>query len=240
MNKNYIYGRNTVIDALKYIKVYHLYLLEGFKDKYIFSLINEKHISYSFVDINKLRQLSNNNNHQGIVAEVDKFSYSSLDDIISYSKQFKNPIILILDEINDPMNFGAIIRSADAFKVAGIIIKKHNQVGVTPVVYKASTGAINHIKIAVVSNLNQTLEKLHKNGFWSVAADGSGKTNYEELDYNFPCALIIGSEGYGISNLVLTNSDYIVKINMYGHVNCLNASVATGILLSYIRLKNKI
>ena len=239
MQKNYIYGRNTVIDALKNIKVYHVYLLNGFNDKYIFSLLNEKNINYSFVDISKLRTLSNNNNHQGIVAEVEKFNYCSIDDIISYSKTIINPVVLILDGINDPMNFGAIIRSADAFNVAGIIIKKHNQVGVTPVVSKASTGAINHARIAQVSNLSQALDKLHKSGFWSVASDGSAKTNYEELKYDFPCALVIGSEGNGISNLVLSRCDYVVKIKMFGHVNSLNASVATGILLSYITLKHQ-
>ncbi len=239
MQKTYIYGRNTITDAIKNIKIYHIYFLNDFKDNKILNLVKNKKIEFSYVDSNKLKQLSNNGNHQGVVAEIDRFEYSSLQDIISNCKKVKNPLILILDGITDPMNFGAIIRSADAFNVQGIIIKKHNQVMVTPSVYKVSTGAINHVKIALVANLNQTLETLKKEGFWSVGSDGNAQISYQDLKYDFPCALIVGSEGFGISKLLLSRCDYVVKIDMFGHVNSLNASVACGILLSHIKNCNK-
>lgn len=234
-NKSYVYGRIPSLNAVSSNKAKKAYLQKGFSDQKLIKELQSKNVPFSFVDIGKLDELSHKGNHQGVVLEVRPFEYSDLNSIITYSKKQERPLILILDEIEDPHNFGAIIRSADAFGVDGIIIKSHNQVLVTPVVAKVSTGAIEYMRIAQVSNLSNTLNKLKENGYWVYSADGSGKQNYQAIKYDGPVALVVGSEGRGISKLVLDNSDFIIKIPMTGHVNSLNVSVATGILLSRIR-----
>ena len=176
--------------------------------------------------------------HQGIVGEIKRYEYSSYDDILRESKKKKNPLIIVLDEINDPHNLGAIMRSADVFGASGIIVKKHNQVSLNSTVAKTSAGAINFVKVAQVNNLVNTLKELKKEGFWVVAADGSASQLYTDIDYDFPCVLIIGNEGKGISRLVLENSDYIVKIPMEGSINSLNASVAAAVLMSRIAINH--
>ena len=234
-NANYVYGRLPAMNALEKNKALKAYLLKGFSDARILDLLRAKRINYSFVEMDRLNDLSHHGNHQGVVLEVKPFEYSDLNSIINAAKKKTNPLILILDEIEDPHNFGAIIRSCDAFDVDGIIIKSRNQVPITMTVSKVSTGAIEYIRIAQVSNLSSAINKLKENGFWIYAADGSGKEDYQKINYSGPVALVMGSEGHGISRLVLDNSDFIIKIPMYGHVNSLNVSVATGILLSRIR-----
>lgn len=234
-NANYVYGRLPAINALEKNKALKAYLLKGFSDARILDLLRAKKINYSFVEMDRLNDLSHHGNHQGVVLEVKPFEYSDLNSIINAAKKKTNPLILILDEIEDPHNFGAIIRSCDAFDVDGIIIKSRNQVPITMTVSKVSTGAIEYVRIAQVSNLSSAINKLKENGFWIYAADGSGKEDYQKINYSGPVALVMGSEGHGISRLVLDNSDFIIKIPMYGHVNSLNVSVATGILLSRIR-----
>lgn len=231
--KEYIYGRNTCKDALSSREINKIYISTSFSDKLFIDQIKKTGIEYLFVSNDYLSSLVKGN-HQGIVFEAKRFEYSSLDEIIHLTKNDKQCIVLILDEINDPGNFGAIIRSADAFGVKGIIVKKHNQVLVNSTVSKTSTGAINHVKIAQVANLSQAIEKLKSNGFWIVGTDGSADAYHNSLKYDFKTALIIGSEGHGVSQLILRRCDYVVKINMVGHVNSLNASVATGIMLSTI------
>ena len=234
-NANYVYGRLPAMNALEKNKALKAYLLKGFSDARILELLKAKKINYSFVEMERLNDLSHRGNHQGVVLEVKPFEYSDLNSIISVAKKKTNPLILILDEIEDPHNFGAIIRSCDAFDVDGIIIKSRNQAPITMTVSKVSTGAIEYVRIAQVSNLSSAISKLKENGFWIYAADGSGKEDYQKVNYSGPVALVMGSEGHGISRLVLDNSDFIIKIPMYGHVNSLNVSVATGILLSRIR-----
>lgn len=234
-NANYVYGRLPAINALEKNKALKAYLLKGFSDARILDLLRAKKINYSFVEMDRLNDLSHHGNHQGVVLEVKPFEYSDLNSIINAAKKKTNPLILILDEIEDPHNFGAIIRSCDAFDVDGIIIKSRNQVPITMTVSKVSTGAIEYVRIAQVSNLSSAINKLKENGFWIYAADGSSKEDYQKINYSGPVALVMGSEGHGISRLVLDNSDFIIKIPMYGHVNSLNVSVATGILLSRIR-----
>lgn len=234
-NKNYVYGRIPSLNAICNDKAFYAYLQKGFSDERILKELQTRHIPHMFVEMFKLDDLSKHENHQGIVLEVKPFEYSDLNSIINYSKKQKHPLILILDEIEDPHNFGAIIRSADAFGVDGIIIKSHKQVLVTPVVSKVSTGAIEYMRIAQVSNLSNAIRTLKDNGYWVYASDGSASQNYQDVKYDGPVALIVGSEGRGISKLVLDNSDFIIKIPMKGHVNSLNVSVAAGILLSRIR-----
>ena len=236
-NMNLVYGRLPALNALSTDKVKKVYLQKNFSDDKIFEAIKKARLSPEFVDSSFLDKVSHSGNHQGIVVEVVPHEYSSLAEILESSKKKVQPLILILDGVEDPQNFGAIIRTADAFSVDGIIIKSRNQVPLNYTVAKVSTGAIEYVKVAEVSNLNSTLQTLKDNGFWIYAADGSAKESYEKQNYNGAVALIVGSEGNGISPLVMKNSDFIIKIPMTGHVNSLNVSVSTGILLSRIRNK---
>ena len=234
---NYIYGRLSSLNCLSAGKVKKVYLQHRFSDANLLKVISEKGIVPEYVALETLNKMSNNANHQGIIVEIYPYEYSTLEEILSCCKGKKQPLILILDEIEDPHNFGAILRCADAFSVDGVIIKSKNQVPLNWTVAKVSTGAIEYVKVAQVSNLNNVISTLKDNGFWIYAADGSGKDSYETVDYSGSVALIVGSEGRGISQLVMKNSDFIIKIPMSGHVNSLNVSVSTGILLSRIRNK---
>lgn len=234
---NYIYGRLSSLNCLSTTKVKNIYLQRNFSDTNLIKAINKTGITPKYVDIETLNNMCNNGNHQGIIVEITPHEYVSVDEIIKSAKGKKQPLILLLDEIEDPQNFGAILRSADAFSVDGVIIKSKNQVPLNWTVAKVSTGAIEYVKVAQVSNLNNAIQTLKDNGFWIYAADGSAKESYEKLDYSGSIALIVGSEGRGISQLVMKNSDFIIKIPMTGHVNSLNVSVSTGILLSRIRNK---
>jgi len=232
---NLIYGRLPVLNCLEVSRVKSVFLLNNFSDKAILSAISQRGLTPKYLDLDSLNALVHNGNHQGVVVETFPHEYSSLDEILASARGKKQPLILILDEIEDPQNFGAILRSADAFGVDGVIIKSKNQVPLNWTVAKVSTGAIEYVKVAQVSNLNNVLRTLKDEGFWIYAADGSGNSDYNKMDYRGSVALIVGSEGRGISQLVMKNSDFIVKIPMSGHVNSLNVSVSTGILLSRIR-----
>ena len=234
---NLIYGRNTVIASLNENQVKTIYLQDQFSNKEILSLISEKNIKTIYLPIDEMNKKAKFGNHQGIIAMVKDYQHVSLDEIITEANKKENPLILILDEIEDPHNFGAILRSADAFSVDGIIIKNRNQVNVNSTVAKVSTGAINYVKVAMVSNLVSAINKLKDAGYWVYSSDGSAKDDYSKLDYNGKTVVVMGSEGRGISRLVLDNSDFKIKIPMTGHVNSLNVSVATGIILAMIRSK---
>ena len=233
---NLIYGRNPIREALAANKVISIYMINNFSHEELLSLINKSHVKVNYVTNKDLDNMCNGV-HQGIAAVIKPYSYASVEEIINAPSKIdgKPPVVLLLDEINDPHNLGAILRSADIFGVNGVIIPKHNQVMLNATVAKTSAGAINFVPVAIANNLNQTIALMKKKGYWIVSSDGSATTNYQDINYDFPVGLIIGSEGEGISSLVLKNSDYIVKIPMYGKVNSLNASVAAGIFLSYIR-----
>ena len=233
---NLIFGRNPVKEAFKANKVISIYMTNSFSHAEILSLIEKSHVKVNYVTVKELDNMCAGV-HQGIAAIIKSYQYASVDEIINSPSKIegKPPVVLLLDGINDPHNLGAILRSADIFGVSGVIIPKHNQVALNATVAKTSAGAINFVPVALANNLNQTIAILKKKGFWVVSSDGSGKTNYQDINYDFPVALVVGSEGEGISPLVLKNSDYIVKIPMFGKVNSLNASVAAGIFLSYIR-----
>lgn len=237
MSLNYIYGRLSSLNCLNVSKVKSVYLQKNFSDKNIISAISKKGLKPNYVDLETLNKMSNNGNHQGIIVEIYPHEYCSVEEIINNPNNKEQPLILILDEIEDPQNFGAILRSCDAFGVDGIIVKNKNQVPLNWTVAKVSTGAIEYVKVAQVANLNNVIRTLKDKGYWIYAADGSGDEMYQNVDYSGPIALIVGSEGRGISKLVMQNSDFIIKIPMIGHVNSLNVSVSTGILLSRIRNK---
>ncbi|HNX16120.1 MAG TPA: 23S rRNA (guanosine(2251)-2'-O)-methyltransferase RlmB [Bacilli bacterium] len=239
MNKfdNLIYGRNSVKEAILSGQVTKLFVSSSLKKCDICDLASAKNIATVLLNPSELDSMTSFAPHQGVVAEVKKYEYFSLEYILKLSKKAEHPVIVLLDGINDPQNFGAILRSCDVFNVTGVIIPKHQQVPLNATVAKTSAGAINYVPVVLVSNLNNAVRTLKENGFWIVSTDGAGTMNYSDLSYDFPTALIIGSEGKGISQLTLKNSDYVVKIPLLGHLNSLNASVATGILLSRIRNK---
>ena len=229
-----IYGRNPVKEALRSKRVKTIYLANGFSNNEVLSLIDENHINVTYKSVKELDSMTQGV-HQGVAAIIRDYEYYSLESILDRASKQEKPLIVILDGINDPHNLGAILRCGDVFNVTGILIPKHNQVPLNATVAKTSAGAINYVPVALVGNLNHTIEKLKENGFWIVSTDGSGSYNYQDLKYDFKVALVIGSEGQGVSRLVLNNSDYVVKIPQLGHVNSLNASVAAGILLAKIR-----
>lgn len=230
-----IFGKNAVKEALRADRVLKVYISNAFRDPSITSLIREKIIPQIVKSNNELNDISHGGVHQGIVALIKPYEYSKLDDVLESCKEDKKPILVLLDGVVDPHNLGAILRCSDIFGVKGVLIGKHEQVGLSATVAKTSAGAINYVPVVQVGNLSQTIEILKKNGFWIVAADGNSDTSYLDIKYDFPTVLVIGNEGHGISPLVLKHSDFIVKIPMYGKVNSLNASVAAGIFLSRIK-----
>ena len=232
---NIIYGRNPVKESLKVGRVVSIFVSDSFNDKSIIDLAKQNKLTLNRVSNQELDKKCMGGVHQGVMAIIKPYEYLDLNEIIRRSKQKEIPVIVILDGIEDPHNLGAILRCADVFDVSGVIVGKHNQVPLNSTVAKTSAGAINYVPVGVVNNLNHAITKLKESGFWVVSTDGSAKISYTELKYDFPVALVIGSEGQGVSKLVITNSDYVVKIPQSGHVNSLNASVAAGILLARIR-----
>lgn len=233
-NNNLIFGRNPVKEALRANKVLKIFVVNNFSDKEINLLLQEKKPVIRVIS-NAEMDSKCHGVHQGIMAEIKPYEYSDLEEILRRSRKVEVPIIVILDGINDTHNLGAILRSCDVFNVTGVLIPKHNQVPLNATVAKSSAGAINFVPVAQIGSINQTIQKLKDNGFWIVSTDGSAQIDYQQIKYDFPVALVIGSEGKGVSQLVIKNSDYVVKIPQYGHVNSLNASVAAGILLARIR-----
>ncbi|MCR4879501.1 MAG: 23S rRNA (guanosine(2251)-2'-O)-methyltransferase RlmB [Bacilli bacterium] len=232
---NLIYGRNAVKEALSANRVLKAYVSPSYRESAVLKLLHDKVIPQVVKSNNELNELAQGGVHQGIVAVVKPYEFTSLETILVDCEKVKKPILVMLDGVVDPHNLGAILRCCDIFGVNGLLIGKHSQVGLNATVAKTSAGAINYVPVAQVGNLSQTLETLKKKGFWVVAADGNCDRSYLDLDYDFPTVLVIGNEGSGISPLVLKNSDFIVKIPMYGKVNSLNASVATGIFLAKIK-----
>lgn len=229
-----VYGRNAVRASIDACNVKTLYVARHLDGDKIVDIARKKKLEVKFVENNDLTRMAKTSNHQGLVAIGEDYALSSIEDILESAKAKQYPLVLILDGIEDPHNLGAILRSADAFGVDGIIMKSRGQVQLNGTVAKVSTGAINYVKVAVVSNLSNAIEKLKQNGYWIVASDGSATQSYLDIDYRCPIALVVGSEGFGIAPLVLKRSDFVVKIPMYGHVSCLNASVATAVILAGI------
>ena len=244
IREDLILGRNAVIEALKSDRTIEcLYVSKGDLEgsiKVALGLAKDKGVVVKEADRRKLDTMCEGLNHQGIVAKVTPFKYCEVNDILEFAeKKEEKPFIIILDEIEDPHNLGSIIRTAELCGVHGIIIPKRRNVGVTSTVYKCSAGAIEHMKIAKVTNINATIDMLKEKGIWIYGADIEGKDYSYNTDFSGPCALIIGSEGKGISNLTLKKCDLLVKIPMVGKINSLNASVAGGIMM-YEVLKGRI
>lgn len=244
MREDLIIGRNAVIEALKSDRtIEYVYVSKGDLEgsiKVALGLAKDKGVVIKEADRRKLDTMCDGLNHQGIVARVTPFKYCEVNDILEDAKRKEQqPFIVILDEIEDPHNLGSIIRTAELCGVHGIIIPKRRNVGVTSTVYKCSAGAIEHMKIAKVTNINATIDMLKEQGIWIYGADIDGKDYSYNTDFSGPCALIIGSEGKGISSLTLKKCDLLVKIPMIGKINSLNASVAGGIMM-YEVLKGRL
>lgn len=244
MREDLIIGRNAVIEALKSDRTIEcVYVSKGDLEgsiKVALGLAKDKGVVIKEADRRKLDTMCDGLNHQGIVARVTPFKYCEVNDILEDAKRKEQqPFIVILDEIEDPHNLGSIIRTAELCGVHGIIIAKRRNVGVTSTVYKCSAGAIEHMKIAKVTNINATIDMLKEQGIWIYGADIDGKDYSYNTDFSGPCALIIGSEGKGISSLTLKKCDLLVKIPMIGKINSLNASVAGGIMM-YEVLKGRL
>ena len=227
--KEFIYGKNVVKEAINANKNIFQLLLSA-NNKELIDLAKAKHFNYKILDNKELNKLVDGL-HQGAIAEVESYQYYSLQNIIDGARK-NNPLVIILDGLEDPHNLGAIIRTSEAAGVDGIIIPKRRSVGVNNTVAKVSTGALEYVKVSEVTNLNNAIAELKKNGYWIVGAEiGDKSQDFREVKYDMPVALVVGSEGKGISRLVLENCDYIVRIPMFGHVNSLNASVSCAILI---------
>ncbi|SPZ49862.1 Putative TrmH family tRNA/rRNA methyltransferase [Sarcina ventriculi] len=237
-------GRNAVIELLKSNKtIEQLFIangkMEGSINK-ILGLAKDKGVIVKEVDRKKLDLMSETKAHQGVIAQITPFKYSTVDEILNYAKQKdEDPFIVILDELEDPHNLGSIVRTAELCGVHGIIIPKRRNVGVTTTVYKASVGAIEYVKIAKVTNVNSTIDELKAKNIWVYGADINGEEYSHDTNFNGACAIVIGNEGKGISKLTKNKCDKLVKIPMIGKINSLNASVAGGIMM-YEVLKGRI
>ena len=235
-NSEILYGRNPVIEALKSgVVVNKLLIAQGDNSgsmKVILSLARERQLVYQTVDKKKLDDICGHKNHQGVVMYISAGEYADVSDILDRARE-KNepPFILILDEIQDPHNLGAMIRTAEACGVHGIIIPKRRSVQLTGAVAKASAGALAHMLIARVPNLPTVIDDLKKEGVWIAGTDAGGDTEFFKADFRGPIGIVIGSEGYGIGELVRKKCDYIITIPMVGKVSSLNASVAAGLVM---------
>ena len=229
-------GRNSVTELLKSGKdINKLYVQKGEKHgsiNEIIKLAKQNKVVITELDRAKLDQMSESHNHQGVIAIVPPYEYCDVDEILEYAKRKnESPFILILDEIEDPHNLGSIIRTAECSGVHGIIIPKRRSVQVNATVNKTSAGAAQYVKVARVNNLTEIIKYLKENDVWIYGTDIEGKCYYNEQKSNGGVAIVIGSEGFGMSRLVKENCDFLVKIPMVGKINSLNASVSAGILM---------
>lgn len=227
-------GRNPVLELLKSGRdINKLYVERGERHGSILEILGKaREKKVVIVEVDKIKLDDMTENHQGVVAVVPPFDYCEIEDILEYAKEKnEDPFVIVLDGIEDPHNLGAIIRTAETAGVHGIIIPKRRSVQVNSTVVKVSTGATSYVKIARVTNLNDAIRTLKDNGLWAIGTDGDAETLYYNQDLKGPIAIIIGSEGFGMSRLVKENADILVKIPMKGKITSLNASVSAGIVI---------
>lgn len=231
-NENFVFGHHAVTEALKQGRGNKLFVLEdarGAKIDELKQIAQEQSVPVKWVPKQKLDTMSDNGVHQGMVLAITPYEYLSLPELLEKTDK-PEPFFLILDNLEDPHNFGSILRTADAAGVDGVIIPKHRAVGITPIVVKTSTGAVEHVPVARVTNLSQGIKELKAAGFWIFGTDMSG-TKYTKWNASGKIALIIGNEGRGMSAGLAKDVDEMLTIPMVGHVQSLNASVAAGLLI---------
>lgn len=229
-----IEGRNAVIEAFRSGRtIDKLFVLDGCKDGPVMTIKREaakRGCPIKYVAKERLDQLSETGKHQGVIAYAAAYAYAEVEDILNRAREKDEPpFIILLDNIEDPHNLGAIIRTANLAGAHGVVIPKNRAVGLTATVAKASAGALNYTPVAKVTNLGQTIEELKKEGLWFVCADMGGTRMYD-LDLKGPIGLVIGSEGSGVGRLVKEKCDFEAAIPMKGDIDSLNASVAAGVL----------
>ncbi|MBE6168562.1 MAG: 23S rRNA (guanosine(2251)-2'-O)-methyltransferase RlmB [Enterococcus casseliflavus] len=228
---NFVFGYHAVAEALKEGRGNKLFLSEearGEKIDRLKEMAREQAVPVKWVPKQKLDTMSDQGVHQGMILAITPYQYLTLDELLAQTKE--QPLYLILDNLEDPHNFGSIMRTADASGVDGIIIPKHRAVGITPIVVKTSTGAVEHIPVARVTNLTQAVQQLKKAGFWIFGTDMSG-SDYRTWNAQGAVGLIIGNEGRGMGEGLKKEVDQMLTIPMTGHVQSLNASVAAGLLM---------
>lgn len=228
---NFVFGYHAVAEALKEGRGNKLFLSEearGEKIDRLKEMAREQAVPVKWVPKQKLDTMSDQGVHQGMILAITPYQYLTLDELLAQTKE--QPLYLILDNLEDPHNFGSIMRTADASGVDGIIIPKHRAVGITPIVVKTSTGAVEHIPVARVTNLTQAVQQLKKAGFWIFGTDMSG-SDYRKWNAQGAVGLIIGNEGRGMGEGLKKEVDQMLTIPMTGHVQSLNASVAAGLLM---------
>ncbi|MBQ1439711.1 MAG: 23S rRNA (guanosine(2251)-2'-O)-methyltransferase RlmB [Solobacterium sp.] len=229
-----LYGRQVVRQVLKENrKVRKLYLQSPMPE--LEALAKKAGVPVVLTDRKKLNRITESEHHQGVAVEIEPYETVSLDELIR-GKKGQYGFLIMLDELEDPHNLGAVLRTADAVNADGVIIKKTHSAGLTPTVAKVSAGAIDTVKVAAVTNLTNACKELKKQGYWIVGADMDG-VDYRTLNYDFHAVLVIGNEGKGISRLVRENCDHIVSLPMRGTISSLNASVSAGILMYGIDAK---
>ena len=238
-----VIGRNAVRELLKSGRaVDKIYVQRGEREGSIVVLVAEaveRRIPIIETDRAKLDKMTDFAVHQGIVAMAAEKEYCSVEDILAIAaERGEKPFVIIADGITDPHNLGALIRCAEGVGAHGLIIPKRRAVGLTPAVTKASCGAIEHLAIAKVTNLAATVEELKEKGLWIFAAEAGGSAYYD-TDFNCPCALVMGSEGDGVSHIIKEKSDFIVSIPMYGRVNSFNVSTAASVLMAEIARQHR-
>lgn len=219
-----LYGRNTVEAAINNKRVKKIYILENHD---LLNLVEKNNIPYEIVNRNRLDNMAKKENHQGILAEVRSFKFSTIDEITKK----ENGFIVMLDNLNDVHNLGAIIRTCECAGVDGLVYKKNNNVRVNETVAKVASGALEYMKIVEVTNLTNTIKQLKDKGYWVYGSAGDADDSYDNHDYKENVVLIIGGEGDGMSRLVKENCDHIISLPLNGKINSLNASVAAGILI---------
>ena len=235
-NDGIIEGRNAVTEALRAgVAIDKIFIARGETDSalgHIASTAREKGIVVVDADRRKLDTMSRTHSHQGVIAQAAVREYASVDDILAAAREKgENPLIVVCDELSDPHNLGAVIRTADAAGAHGVIIPKRRSAGLTAVVAKTSAGAVAHVPVARVANLTSLLKELKEEGIWVFGAAAEGSTSLYQADFKGPAAIVIGSEGTGMSRLVEETCDFTVSIPMLGKINSLNASAAAAVLL---------
>ena len=233
-NESQIEGRNAVLEAFKSGKpIDRIYVLDGCQDGPVLTIKREakkQDTIVRYVDKERLDQMSSTGHHQGVIAISAAYEYSEMEDIFNLAKEKDEPpFVILLDNIEDPHNLGAIIRTANLVGAHGVIIPKNRAVGLTPTVARTSAGAINYTPVVKVTNLAKTIEELKERGLWFVCADMDGDLMYD-LNLTGPIGLVIGNEGEGVGRLVKEKCDYVAKIPMKGDIDSLNASVAMGVM----------
>lgn len=230
-----IFGRKPVLEALKSrADINQIYIQYGMHGEIIDQIrfyAKKNNIKITQITPQKFNQLTDGKNTQGVIAVKSSFQYSGIDEILIYAEKSEFPLLLLLDSIQDPQNLGAIIRTAECSGVNGIFTTIKNSATVNNTVEKTSAGAANHVKIAQVNNLVNTIEILKQSGYWIIGSRLGNSQNYTKIDYKMPIAVVVGNEEKGIRHLVAEKCDFLVEIPMKGKIQSLNVSVATGVLL---------